>query len=689
MDGPSDALVRFRALADQLDDAALAALGNKGLVKRAHNDLTRQSISLGQVSGDLLELSFGSERIALSIKPASSRCTCPATKICRHILAAWISLRSADPSELRAINEAAADGSTRSSGGAEKVDEDPLPVPSQLSEDELRGWAGKELWRSALRELGAGTRVRIEEDTPGLVHLLDLAVDVRFLAGQSWRESLCTCHEPENCTHRVIAVLEVLRQRHGRSFAAPNEELRAGVQTVRSREQLLQATEDALVDLIQAGLTRVSHTAQIRVQNLASSAHGVDLPRLERELQGLAGELQALLGREAHTSSESIALRIARTHGLCTGLVQGVPGLVGQHRRRFIRLASLELIGLGARQLQTRSGYEGLVCYFWDPLAESFASWSEVRPRGVLEIPAGQRFHGPGPWSGCPGPFACACSRFRLTPAWRSQTGRLSGREAMRFQRVGPADWSEVPQFSDWAELRKSYAPAFSGQLRVDSEFAQLTLLRPSSWKRLGLDTVRQAWRAKLEDVEGRELVLVVPGNEAHELAMRYWDDRSDCPELLFGALQLGDTQLEFVPISLLSGGTVISPSLPVHPGPPKRRRRDRMSMPSPAARGPEQPEPPEPPILSEPGPRDEFLQEATFKLLGQLVDFCERGTRSPLSSAADAKGRQWIDAGLSALGPTWTRLREAPDGRLRAQALLRSLHVTDRLRRLACLTAC
>src|SRR5947209_4532970 len=98
MDGPGTFLARLHHALAAFDDDALAALANKGLVRRARKDLeTSQPEIVESADEDRLRLEVGDALVEIAMPVAQSRCGCPAGGICRHILAAVIFLKESTP----------------------------------------------------------------------------------------------------------------------------------------------------------------------------------------------------------------------------------------------------------------------------------------------------------------------------------------------------------------------------------------------------------------------------------------------------------------------------------------------------------------------------------------------------------------------------------------------------------------
>ncbi len=95
MDVPGSLLTRLRGVLAAFDDDALSGLANKGLVRRARKDLEtiRPKLLEPAEATERLRVEVGDAVAELALLPAQSRCTCPSSGICRHILAALIFIK--------------------------------------------------------------------------------------------------------------------------------------------------------------------------------------------------------------------------------------------------------------------------------------------------------------------------------------------------------------------------------------------------------------------------------------------------------------------------------------------------------------------------------------------------------------------------------------------------------------------
>jgi hypothetical protein len=537
MAGESPLLDRVRAAAALLDDDALAALANKGLVRRARKDMTTNPPKLIAPAGDKVRFQVEDCTVDLAELPAQSRCTCPATGVCRHILTAILFLRESAAA-------APPDQAISPKAGAEVL---------AVSEEVLQKWAGKPLLRKALQALAMSLPAEFEEAGTLIVRFPTWNVSCRWLPGADLAGMICSCHASGACEHRVAAVLAYQAARGQRQIAPEAAVLEAAAGAPRTRDEVLHSVGVVLREMVSLGLSRLSRSTEDRLRTLAVSAHGVDLPRLERMLRALADEVALSLGRDAQAASSNLLATAARIEALRSALAHPSAELVGVHRSRYEKVGDIELIGLGARQWRTRSGYLGLTVYFWDRSMKNWVTWSESRPVTVPDFDPANRYHQDGPWTGCQSPLQASRHVTRLMGTWRNRAGRLSGRPATRCLVMAESDPAQVPGVTtSWPELAARAGRLFAGGLKERSEQDQIVLLRPQHWGPPQFDAIRQELIQPVFDSAGHPLLLVVPHTPQTENAISILERHDPVATWgLLGLVRLHREQLAVEPVTL------------------------------------------------------------------------------------------------------------------------------------------
>jgi hypothetical protein len=392
---------------------------------------------------------------------------------------------------------------------------------------------------------------------------------------------VCSCHAPPPCEHRLAAVLAYQAAKGKRQIKSEEAALQASAGAPRTREEVLASVATVLREMVVLGLSRLSRATEERLRTLAVSAHGVDLPRLKKQLNALGDEVALYLARDARAASASLLGTAARILALSRALAADPrPQLVGRHKSHYERVGDLELIGMGARQWRTRSGYANLTIYFWDRSARSWATRTESRPVGVGDFDPAASYLQDGPWSGCNSPMEASRSTLRLLNTWRNRDGRLAKRDAMRALVTGAATPLQVPgAVSRWTDLVERTVRVFGGGMQDRGELDNLVLLTPHSWGPAQFDSIRQELRRPVFDAEGRALPLVVPHTPETAAAVDALERHDpSATRGLLGMLRLHAGQLAVEPIALYEEKKVFNITLDGAAG------STSVSQPAPAA---------------------------------------------------------------------------------------------------------
>ncbi len=545
MDGSSPLLDRVRAALRAYDDEALAALANRGLVRRARKDLEKATPIVKGESAGRLHLSVEDSTVEVSEAIRDASCTCPAGTFCRHILGALIHLKE--------------------SGGTAPAAAPAAVGPEILAVDDaaLEAWAGRALVRRALEALARGLVVEFEDAVPFVLRLPAFNITCRWMPGGGLEGMVCSCHSREACEHRAAGVLGYQVAQGRRKIDLAQAGLGEAAGAPRTREEVLASVGSVLTEMITLGLSRLSLSVEQRLHTLAVSAHGVDLPRLERLVRALGDEVRLILARDAQASSPGLVAVAARVEALRSALADPKPAHIGQHRTVYDKVGDLQLVGLGARKWRTKSGYAGLTVYFWDRSAKDWATWSESRPETIANFNPQGRYTDVGPWPGCESPSLASRSATRLVGAWRNARGRLSGRASTRAIGLGPSDPFEAPAVRKWSELAERAFGLFGGGLAERRENQDLLILAPASWEPGQFNSVRQELVRFVRDAEGRAIPLVLPHTPetAEGVTMLERADGSQIRGLL-GALRLREGCVVVEPIALYEKDRLVNLTL-------------------------------------------------------------------------------------------------------------------------------
>jgi hypothetical protein len=552
MAGADPFLTRLRTLLRMLDDDALAALANRGLLRRAQKDLEAARPTVVDTTADRVRLHVADAVVEVPEVPARGTCSCAATGVCRHILTALLYLRD-DPDLAKAdVAKADTDFNAQQALGA-------------LTDEELQEWAGKTLVKRALKALAGGLSVDLEDAGTLTARFATRNITCRWIPGAGLDGWMCACQSETVCEHVVAAVLAYQLHLGTRQLASAVRVLEESAGAPRTRAEVLASVGTVLREIVSLGLSRLSTATAQRLLTLAVSAHGVDLPWLERALKSLADEIQRALRRDAQASTTSILTQAAHVEALRTVLESNAaPLFVGEHRTRYHDVGQLTLVGLGARRWKSKGGYHGVTVYFWDDSRRGWSTWSDSRPENQAGFDPVQRFFSDGPWTGCNSPLEASGSKLRLTGAWRNAQGRLSGRASTRALVLGTSRWDTLPEpCAKWSALGELAQQLFGGGLRDRTENQDLVRLAPKVWGPVFYDPLRQELTRPVLDELGRVIRLWLPFTPENEAAVNLLEHHDPTATTgLLGALRLVAGQLCVQPISLFVDGQVLNLNL-------------------------------------------------------------------------------------------------------------------------------
>ncbi len=551
-----------------LDDETLAALANKGLLRRAQKDLEATKPELQEDRADALVYTMPGENCAVTMPtagPAKASCTCPADGICRHILAAAILLRAL----------------AQQAPAAEAAQEQTAPVETtpppdqllQLSEADLIAWATRKVYRLVVEEFAFG-ELEIIIDSEGKTtrfRFPQYNIVVRGIAGGGLDGLICSCKHPP-CQHVVAAILYYQAQ-HGKPLPVPENKVQETTSPPRSREEVLESVLKTLAEMVALGLGRLSKTTEDRFTTLAVSAQGVKLFNLNSTLRSLSDNLSWHLNRDVRASTPQLLAAAARTYALAYALKHAprVPPLtlVGESKKRYYDIGNLDLIGVGAQQWTSRSGFVGLTLYFWDVAGRRWTTWSDVRPtiHDNVRFNPRQRYAREEMWDSAPAPATISRRSFRLSSAQRNRVGQLSGRKRCQALLSGSADLTslnfEGVQFDDWQKLADHVAASRASGLVKGSQLDTLVLIKPAAWGEPAYDQMRQVLVRPVFDAAGRSLRLMLPHAEDWSFAvdtLQSWDPKQWETWGVLGAAFITSEGLHVTPMSLLNRAALPKP---------------------------------------------------------------------------------------------------------------------------------
>jgi hypothetical protein len=274
----------------------LAALANRGLVKRAQRECEAGELTVEWVeSDDGTVHATWSDQVTCTLPGGGTvkdaHCSCSAIELCRHVLRTVIAWQQRQAATLSDVDDR---------------NEPPQPWdPGRIDDAALERQVAKHvrdraatLWsQGVLAELLRSAKPSASFHSPGHT--------VRFPVPDDLRYAQCSCADPAPCVHAVLAV---------RAFRLLDGVVSSGIVSVGPLDapvagEILTAVEDSVRDLLADGLASLGAAWRDRVRRVSSECIAASLMWPAQILEELADDFDRYTARDAAFNPAPIAER--------------------------------------------------------------------------------------------------------------------------------------------------------------------------------------------------------------------------------------------------------------------------------------------------------------------------------------------------------------------------------------------
>lgn len=513
----------------------LAALSNRGLVKRATKELAAGTVPAVTTGADGTVHARHPDGSATSLPPGAgldnATCSCAAPGVCRHLIALVLAYQDAAPAAGPTGTAAAPEA-----GAPAPVACSPAWSPGSVGDEELRTAFGAPALAAARRAFDDGYGARLHLPTTE--------------RPEPWVElPTCTVRFPVP-GEIAYALTDASAVRRGEvvtlavwAFRAADEaEVREGpVQvggratpkvTARPRLDAAAALADELL------LSGVAHSGPVQVGALARAGEALSADSLHwpaGAVGELAGQLSAYATRSAHYRPERVAALLTEIHA--RRRAAGLPGVLGTREAGTTPLRRVRLTALGCRVRTTPTGSAAEV-YVGHPgaatvlvLHKEWATTDGAATTGHLL--AGRRLLGTT--------LGKLATGNLVSESARRTAGRVLTIAGNKLGATGVTPvagaWTELPEpllVRDLASLTAGWEGRPPRLIRPRTEAENVHVIALSAVEHVGYDPAEQQLEAVVRDEAG------------HHARVRS-DYRPECPgalDALAGALESGATHI-------------------------------------------------------------------------------------------------------------------------------------------------
>jgi hypothetical protein len=268
----------------------LAALTNRGTVKRARRELEQK-----EVTGELAEAADGtvtakwSDGVACALPGgktvSDARCTCPAAELCRHVVRTVLAYQA------------------QAGGEAKPADVAAPWNPGDISDDELAKLFKPVALGQARAQFGKGLLVELVRSHKPTARFHDLACTLKFQVRGDARYVHCDCAAPAPCAHVPLAVWAFRLLSPGKDAGILSTQRTALPVPVAVLDQI----DDVLLEGAEGGLSAAGAAWRDRLARLEAACRGAALVWPAEVVGELIHRYERYAGHDARFAPEEFA----------------------------------------------------------------------------------------------------------------------------------------------------------------------------------------------------------------------------------------------------------------------------------------------------------------------------------------------------------------------------------------------
>lgn len=521
-----------------LDDDKLAALANRGLVKRSRKDLAAGApyeLELSPEGTLTVQRDGVTTRLPAGVPLSETDCSCGARSACRHRVFAVLAYQAQ----------------------AEQGPSEEVPwEPGSFTDVELEKLVGPKTLKRARTIATKGVQIQLRRESPPVALLPTCTVT--FLVANSLAYARCDCAQPSACEHIPLAVWAF---REGTESTVDRVELMGG-KALDFQDSLAEA-EAVIEELLLDGAVSCSEDMGTRLEQIGRSTLKAGLVWMSDLTYDLAASLKAYRERSALYSSQQhlrlLTEWLARRRAGCAEGAELTPACVlGIGEPPETALEHIRLTSLGAR-IWMDAEYEHAEVYLVDPDTSTVMVVSKKWARGVQSIRNRSVFKGVKLETLAKGQLVTKAAKRRANRSLSIGRNRVA--QSAVFAQKG--EWRELfraPLFnSDFAVLRERLARQGPALLRARVRAEQVVVLAPSSVHDLHYNPGEQQVLATLLDWEGEGVQLVSEFTPLAPTALEVlYKELEAGPQFVSGHLSFQGGALVLTPLAVVCDRVVV-----------------------------------------------------------------------------------------------------------------------------------
>ncbi|MGK5507800.1 hypothetical protein [Brevibacillus formosus] len=546
----ADFISEFHRFIALCNEEYLIKYANKGIYNRSIKEMEKGMTVSYEFGNDYVECALSDDSVCrLHADIDRFSCSCPSDKICKHVIIAIVYYAE---NHLKAGAETGEELETYKPDFSWLLQLQPSHISKAFTPAQLE---------EVLFRLDYFEEMDIVETSFLTMTLRTQDISVSFDSDSEIGKSMCTCKAKGNCLHK----LEVILRYRAMHQLQDREHLQASVTDVSYETDVVAEAKALIAEILGIGLAKLSQTICTRLELLAIAAHNGNLPRVEKDIRGIHGELNLFFQRHVKFSTEALLDRLSRVYLSLLALektdhTEAKKQLLGSFKSKYHMVPQLNLYALGANPWETRSGYKGITYYFYSLSDQRIYTYTEARPvyyEGIT-FSFKDSYKSKVPWGELISMEELSHSQVILTQAKTNREQRLSSSEETRLTIVPRENIEELDLgkvlVRDWSSGWKDAAGDMF-ETAMDSVF----LLKANKFNQVDFDQKTQQLILTIEDEQSHSLPLSISYQGEFARNIRHLEQNKRLLELRDVYLLVQKIRDGLYPISIMQGKSLTS----------------------------------------------------------------------------------------------------------------------------------
>lgn len=522
MDSKNSIINEIKSFLPFINEEFIVSISNKGIYKRSVKDLekAKENISLAVKDTGLIEVKIEDAVVELNVNIQNSKCTCPSSSICKHIVMALLYLK-----EFYDNNQ---DGAEEIKEEAkEEIDETVFYEElKKLTGEKVLELVGKKNYNSLINSIFIRNEAVFEYGDMLTVFIASQSVKVYFPKENSIENAMCSCKEKGICSHKAYALISYLIK-EGKITEEDTEYDK--IEIGEKEREIIQNLHLFISSIFDRGISGLTGNEISQAEKFYIQTYGIKLFAAADELKNLSSELGFYFSKNISFSNKRLMHILCSVYNRTSALLVTEDNrkklmLAGQRQEEKFNLDNIELMGLGASGGLTKRNDLLVTAYFYCKDIKTILSMSTLRPY-ENSSQLGTLYNMGQVWSNDLSFKEVSMSKMTLRDA-KLSTGKVSSAKSTVCSIKGKTSEEDVQEIavSDYSfigeELRKHKFKYFEPYSATKNIF----LIKAEEIKNIEYDKIEQKLKFDSCDSNGNIITFDIKYSSVSENSIKYFE---------------------------------------------------------------------------------------------------------------------------------------------------------------------